>query len=134
LWFIVMLNGRFSYWTVSHLFSRWSKSRLNFKIYRPIVFYLRRNTNRKWHRSFTNAADCKYEFIHIELVQVLYDIKLISSGAFEFEKKKQQTIPKNRSRYAKKCWCVKCNKTITALHFVQYDVLWSWSILLFSAP
>ena len=22
-------------------------------------------------------------------------------------------------------WLVKCNKTITALHFVQYDVLWS---------
>jgi hypothetical protein len=24
-----------------------------------------------------------------------------------------------------KTWYVKCNKTITALHFVQYDVLWS---------
>jgi hypothetical protein len=24
-----------------------------------------------------------------------------------------------------KTWCVKCNKTITALHFVQYDVLWN---------
>jgi hypothetical protein len=22
-------------------------------------------------------------------------------------------------------WYVKCNKTITALHFVQYDVVWS---------
>ena len=40
---------------------------------------------------------------------------------FGFENK-QQTIPKNLSRYT---WFVKCNKTITALHFVQYDVLWS---------
>jgi hypothetical protein len=69
----------------------------------------------KWHRSFTNATECKYEFVH----------KWISSGAFKFEKTKQQTIPKNRSRYTKKTWCVKCNKTITALHFVQYHVLWS---------
>ena len=36
---------------------------------------------------------------HTELVQVFYDIKWISSGAFEFEKK---TIPKNRPRYTKK--------------------------------
>ena len=42
----------------------------------------------------------------------------------EFEKK-QQTIPKNRSRYTQKTGNVKCNKTIIALHFVQYDVLWS---------
>ena len=82
-----MLHRRFLYWTVSDLFSRWSKSRLNFLIYRPIVFYLRRNTYRKWHRRFTNAADYKYKCIHIELVQVFYDIKWISSGAFEFEKK-----------------------------------------------
>jgi hypothetical protein len=40
-------------------------------------------------------------------------------------KKQQQKIPKNRSRYTKKTVYVKCNKTITALHFVQYDVLWS---------
>ena len=36
-------------------------------------------------------------------------------------KKKQQTIPKNWSRYTKKTGNVKCNKTITALHFVQYE-------------
>jgi len=29
----------------------------------------------KWHKSFTNAAECKYEFVHTELVQVSYDIK-----------------------------------------------------------
>jgi hypothetical protein len=28
-------------------------------------------------------------FVHSELVQVFYDIKWISSGAFEFEKKKK---------------------------------------------
>ena len=37
----------------------------------------------KWYRSFTNAAECKYEFVHTE---EFYDIKWISSGAFEFEK------------------------------------------------
>ena len=30
-----------------------------------------------------------YEFVHTELVQVFYDIKWISSGTFEFEKKQQ---------------------------------------------
>jgi hypothetical protein len=29
----------------------------------------------------------QYEFVHTELVQVFYNIKWISSGAFEFEKK-----------------------------------------------
>jgi hypothetical protein len=46
----------------------------------------------KWQRSFTNAPECKYmlyEFVHTELVQVFYDIKWISSGTFEFEKKQQ---------------------------------------------
>jgi hypothetical protein len=41
----------------------------------------------KWQRSFTNAAECKSEFVHTELVQVFYDIKWISSGYFELEKK-----------------------------------------------
>jgi len=40
-------------------------------------------------------------------------------------KKTKQTIPKNRSRYTIKTWYVKCNKTIIALHFVQYGMLWS---------
>jgi hypothetical protein len=35
---------------------------------------------------FTNAAECKYVCVHTELVQVFYDIKQFSSGAFEFEK------------------------------------------------
>jgi hypothetical protein len=35
----------------------------------------------KWHRSFKNAAESKYEFVQTELV--FYDIKWISSGAFE---------------------------------------------------
>ena len=33
----------------------------------------------------------KYEFVHNELAQVFYDIKWISSGAFEFEKKTLNT-------------------------------------------
>jgi len=48
------------------------------------------------------------------LVQVFYDIKWISSGAFESIQVHQE-----------KTWYFKCNKTITALHFVQWDVQWS---------
>ena len=59
---------------------------------------------------------------------------------------KKKTIPTKLIQVHKeKTGNVKCNKTITALHFVQYDVLWStekninrrlrpWSLLLFSAP
>jgi hypothetical protein len=59
---------------------------------RPLQWY-HTNTNRKWHRSFTNTAESKYESVHTELVQLFYDIKWISSGTFEFEQIKQQTIP-----------------------------------------
>jgi hypothetical protein len=52
--------------------------------------YLDQFLGRKWHRGFTNTAECKYEF-----VQLFYDIKWVSSGTFEFEQIKQQTIPKN---------------------------------------
>jgi hypothetical protein len=51
-----------------------------------------------WHMSFTKAAECKYEFVHTELVQVFYDIKWISSGAFEFEKT-PTNIPKNFTNF-----------------------------------
>ena len=73
------------------------KSQLNLWIYQPIIFYIQCNDvtqtqtwqliivgKTKWHRSFKNAAESKYEFVHTELV--FYDIKWISSGAFEFEK------------------------------------------------
>ena len=55
------------------------------------------NTNKairksKWHISLANAAECKYEFVHTELVQVFYDIKWISSGAFKFVKKNKQFV------------------------------------------
>ena len=48
-----------------------------------------------------------------------------SAHVFLILKKKTQTIPNNDPGTQKKTWNVKCNKTITALHFVQYDVLWS---------
>jgi hypothetical protein len=35
---------------------------------------------------YNTAAECKYECVHTELVQVFYDNKWISSGAFEFVK------------------------------------------------
>ena len=75
--------------------------------------------------SFTNASECKYEFVHTELVQLFYDIKWICSGAFEFEKNNNKQSLKIDAGTPKKTWYVKCNKTFTALHFVQYDVLWS---------
>ena len=74
---------------------------------------------------FTNASECKYEFVHTELVQLFYDIKWICSGAFEFEKNNNKQSLKIDAGTPKKTWYVKCNKTFTALHFVQYDVLWS---------
>ena len=40
-------------------------------------------------------------------------------------KKKKQTIPRVDPGTQEKTWCVKCNKTTKALHFVQYDALWS---------
>jgi phosphotransferase system HPr-like phosphotransfer protein len=44
---------------------------------------------------------------------------------FEFEKNNNKQSLKIDSCTQKKTWYVKCNKTITALHFVQYNVLWS---------
>ena len=62
----------------------------------------------------------------MELVQVFYDNKWISSGAFEFVKKNnRQSLKIDPGTHKKTTWCEKCNKTITSLHFVQYDVLWS---------
>jgi hypothetical protein len=43
----------------------------------------------------------------------------------EFEKNNNKQSLKIDSCTQKKTWYVKCNKTITALHFVQYNVLWS---------
>jgi hypothetical protein len=54
---------------------------------------------------------------------VFYDIKWISFWIWK--KNKNKTIHKNRSRSTKIAWYLIYNKTITALHFVQYDVLWS---------
>jgi hypothetical protein len=45
----------------------------------------------KWHRSFTNAAECRYECVRTELEQVCYGIKWISSDAFEFEENNKQS-------------------------------------------
>jgi len=55
---------------------------------------------------------------------VFYDIKWISSWAFGFENKHNKQSLKI-DPVKQQIWYVKCNKTITALHFVQYDVLWS---------
>jgi hypothetical protein len=100
------LHSGFSYWTDLFLAAgeRWVKFEnipAN-RFLRPLQ-WCHTNTNMavrksKWHRSITNATECKYEFVHIELVQMFYYIKWISSGTFELEKKQQQTIPKNQSR------------------------------------
>ena len=37
-----------------------------------------------------------HEFVHTELVQVFYDIKWISSGAFDFEKKPNNPLKSNQ--------------------------------------
>ena len=106
---------------------------------RPLQWH-HTNTNRKWHSSFTNTAESKYEF-----VQLFYDIKWISSGTFEFEQIKQQTIPKNWSRYTKKLGVLSVIKQLqhTILcNMIYYGALKSnidcglrpLSILFFSAP
>ena len=75
-----------------------------------------------------------YKFVHTELViricthwisTSIYDIKWISSWVFEFEKRNNIKQSLKMIQVHKKNGNVKCNKTITALHFVQYDVLWS---------
>jgi hypothetical protein len=53
----------------------------------------------------------------------MYDIKWISSCVFEFEKIPKQSVKNYPGTH--KNGNVKCNKAITALHFVQYDALWS---------
>ena len=58
------------------------------------------NTNRKWHRSFTNASRMQIYICTHWISTRIYDIKWISSWVFGFENK--QTIPTNRSRYTKK--------------------------------
>jgi hypothetical protein len=40
-------------------------------------------------------------------------------------KQKKKTIIRVGPGTQEKTWCVKCNKTIKTLHFVQYDALWS---------
>jgi hypothetical protein len=41
------------------------------------------------------------------------------------KKTNRQSLQIDPGTHKKTTWCEKCNKTITSLHFVQYDVLWS---------
>jgi len=41
------------------------------------------------------------------------------------KKTNRQSLKIDPDTQKKTTWCEKCNKTITSLHFVQYDVLWS---------
>jgi hypothetical protein len=40
-------------------------------------------------------------------------------------KNNKQSLKISPDTHTQKMGMLKCNKTITALHFVQYDVLWS---------
>ena len=50
---------------------------------------------------------------------------ILNGSAHVFLNLEKKTITKNDPGTQKKPGNVKCNKTITALYFVQYDVLWS---------
>ena len=76
------------------------ESQIHFKIYQPIVFYVRCN----------------------DVIQT--QLKLSAQELLNLKKKKK-TIPKKIDPGINKKCCVKYNKTITSLHFVQYDILWS---------
>ena len=122
------MYGRFSYWTVSDLFL--AECEIPPKLKKlPVNRFLRLL---QWRHTNTNTADendngsvnmtnkvwiCTH-WISTSVLWYLMD----QFRCFWIWNKKQQTIPKNRSRYTKKNWY---NKTITALHFVQYDVLWT---------
>ena len=115
----MILHVRFSYWMVSDLFLAAGEIPLNFfnlpanRFLRPLQ-WRHTNTNATvgntmWQRSFTNAAECKYEF-----AQVFYDIKWISSWTFEFEKKTQKkTIPKNPG-----------TQMLNVMNQLQHFILW----------
>ena len=72
-----------TYWTVSDLFLAVGKIPAKFiklpanRFLHPVQW-----PHTKADIADENAAGCKYEFVHTEL----YDIKWISSSAFEFEK------------------------------------------------
>jgi hypothetical protein len=99
------------YKTIQFLFcDKSSYCTANFKIYQPIVFYVRCNDvtqtqtrqleKQSGKEVLQMQQNANMQFVHTELVQVFHDIKWISSEIFEFEKN-QQTIPKNRFRYTK---------------------------------
>jgi hypothetical protein len=67
---------------------------------------------------------CTHWISNINLYKYLWYV-MDQVMCFWIWKKKHQAISKNWSRYTQKTGNAKCNKTITALHFVQHDVLWS---------
>ena len=69
-WQVFILNGIWSILTVCEIPAKFLNLPAN-RFLRPLQWC---HTNRKWHRSCTNTAEHKYEFVHIESVQVFHDI------------------------------------------------------------
>jgi hypothetical protein len=65
--------------------------------------------------------------VHTELVQLSMILNGSGHVFLNLKKKTNKQSPKKWSRYTKINGNFKCNKTIRALHCVQYDVLWSTS-------
>ena len=78
-------------------FLQWVKSRLNFKIYQPIVLYVRCNDVTQT-RKLENQSGTEVLQMQQNANMNLYTLNSTSSGAFEFEERKKQAILKNRSR------------------------------------
>ena len=69
----------------------------------------------------TTAAECKYEFVHTELVQVFYDINGSAHVIFNL-KKKQQSILKNRFVYTNKFGMLSVIKQLQ--HFILCNIMY----------
>jgi ABC-type protease/lipase transport system fused ATPase/permease subunit len=66
-------------------------------------------------------TECKYKFVHTELVQVSMILNGSAQEFWNWNKHNNQSI-KNDPSKQNTCY-VKCSKT--ALHFMQYGVLWN---------
>ena len=98
------------------------------------------STNRKLHRSFTNAAECKYKFVHTELVQV----SMILNGSAHGFIYLIQSLKFDPGTHKKLCMLnvIKQLQHFILCNMMCYGALISnidcglrlWSILLFSAP
>ena len=84
---VFILNGIWSILAVGEIPTKYWNLPAN-SFLRPLQ-WRHTNENRNYTDVLQMHQNANMNFVHSELVQVFYDIKWISSGAFEFEKKKK---------------------------------------------